>query len=64
MQRGHTADMLNTVDNLIAYASAFFSLNIGDLIYTGTPAGVGPVALQDHLEGFLEGERVLEVVVR
>ncbi len=64
VQRGHAADMINTVDNLIAYTSTFFSLNIGDLIYTGTPAGVGPIALHDHLEGFLEGERLLEVTVR
>jgi 2-keto-4-pentenoate hydratase/2-oxohepta-3-ene-1,7-dioic acid hydratase in catechol pathway len=64
VQQGHTADMLNSVDAVIAYASTFFSLNIGDLIFTGTPAGVGPVAVHDHLEAFLEGERVLELMIK
>ena len=64
VQKGHTADMLNTVDAVIAYASSFFSLNIGDLIYTGTPAGVGPVALHDRLEAFLEGEQVLDLLIK
>jgi 2-keto-4-pentenoate hydratase/2-oxohepta-3-ene-1,7-dioic acid hydratase in catechol pathway len=64
VQRGYAGDMLNTIDGVIAYASTFFSLNIGDLIFTGTPAGVGPVAIHDRLEGFLEGERVLEVFIK
>lgn len=64
VQQGHAADMLSTIDQVIAYASTFFSLNIGDLIFTGTPAGVGPVALHDRLEGFLEGEQVLEVLIK
>lgn len=44
--------MLFSVDKIIAYVSQFFTLNIGDLIFTGTPAGVGPVAILDELEGF------------
>jgi 2-keto-4-pentenoate hydratase/2-oxohepta-3-ene-1,7-dioic acid hydratase in catechol pathway len=64
VQSGWAGDMLNTIDKVIEYASAFFSLNIGDLIFTGTPAGVGPVAVHDHLEAFLEGERVLSFDVK
>ena len=58
VQQGNTADMLFPVDKIIAYVSRFFTLKIGDLIYTGTPVGVGPVSIGDHLEGYL-GERKL-----
>jgi 2-keto-4-pentenoate hydratase/2-oxohepta-3-ene-1,7-dioic acid hydratase in catechol pathway len=64
VQQGWSGDMLNTIDKVIAYASTFFSFNIGDLIFTGTPAGVGPIALHDHLEGFLDGESVLSLDIR
>ncbi len=64
VQRGHTADMLTDVDSLISYISQFFTLKMGDLIYTGTPVGVGPVKEGDHLEGWLEDEKVLEFNVR
>jgi 2-keto-4-pentenoate hydratase/2-oxohepta-3-ene-1,7-dioic acid hydratase in catechol pathway len=64
VQSGWAGDMLNSIDKVIEYASTFFSLNIGDLIFTGTPAGVGPVAVHDHLEGFLEGERVLSFDIK
>ncbi len=64
VQQGHAADMLNSVDKVIAYASTFFSLNTGDLIFTGTPAGVGPIAVGDRLEGFLEGKPVLDLLVK
>ena len=60
VQEGHTADMLYTVDELIAYISRFFTLRTGDLLYTGTPAGVGPVAIDNHLEGWLEDRKVLD----
>ncbi len=60
MQRGHTADMLYTVDELIAYISRFFTLRTGDLLYTGTPTGVGPVDIDNHLEGWLEGQKVMD----
>lgn len=52
-QQGNTKDMLFTIDALIAYVSQFVSLKIGDLLYTGTPAGVGPVAIGDRLQGFI-----------
>ena len=64
VQQGYAGDMLNSIDKVIAYASTFFSLNIGDLLFTGTPAGVGPVALHDRLEGFLEGLPVLDVLIK
>ena len=59
VQEGSTSDMLYTVDEIIAYISQFFTLKTGDLLYTGTPAGVGPVHIGDRLEGWLEGRRVL-----
>ena len=64
VQRGHTVDMLFGVDELVAYVSQFFMLKTGDLIFTGTPVGVGPLQIGQHVEGFLEGERVLGFNVR
>ncbi|MBQ3804838.1 MAG: fumarylacetoacetate hydrolase family protein [Prevotella sp.] len=59
-QEGCTSDMLCTIDRLIAYISQFFTLKTGDLLYTGTPVGVGPVNIDDHLEGYLEERKVLD----
>ena len=59
-QEGCTRDMLTSIDRLIAYISTFFTLKTGDLLYTGTPVGVGPVKIGDHLEGYLEGRKVLD----
>lgn len=53
VQDGNTKDLIFSFDNLIVYLSKFFKLQMGDLIYTGTPAGVGSVAIGDRLEGFL-----------
>lgn len=64
VQDGHTRNMIFSVDRIIAYVSKFFSLQIGDLIYTGTPAGVGPVKPEDHLEGYLQGNKVLDVMIK
>ncbi|MGN0220703.1 MAG: fumarylacetoacetate hydrolase family protein [Prevotella sp.] len=60
VQQGCTADMLYSIDRLIAYISRFFTLKTGDLLYTGTPVGVGPVHIDDHLEGYLMQQKVLE----
>ena len=60
-QIGQTADMLYTIDQLIAYVSRFFTLKTGDLLYTGTPAGTGPVQIEDYLEGWLEDRKVLDL---
>ena len=60
VQKGCSSDMIYGVDELIAYISKFFTLKTGDLLYTGTPVGVGPVKVGDHLEGFLEDRKVLD----
>jgi 2-keto-4-pentenoate hydratase/2-oxohepta-3-ene-1,7-dioic acid hydratase in catechol pathway len=52
--------MLYKIDEIIAYISQFFTLKTGDILYTGTPAGVGPVKINDHLEGWLEERKVLD----
>ena len=64
VQEGHTRKMLFSVDRIIAYVSRFFTLKIGDLIYTGTPAGVGPVHIGDRLEGYLGDRKLLDFHVR
>ncbi|MBR6046762.1 MAG: fumarylacetoacetate hydrolase family protein [Bacteroidaceae bacterium] len=64
VQRGFTGDMLYKVDELVSYISHFFTLKTGDLIYTGTPVGVGPVHIDDHLVGYLEGKKVMEFNVK
>ena len=56
--------MLYTVDEIIAYISQFFTLKTGDLLYTGTPAGVGPVSIGDRLVGWLEDRQVLNVACK
>lgn len=63
-QQGHTKDMLFSVDNLIAYISQFFTLKIGDLIFTGTPAGVSPVAINDRLTGYIEDKLMFDFLVK
>lgn len=64
VQEGNTADMLFSVDKIIAYVSRFFTLKIGDLIYTGTPAGVGEVRVGDHLQGYIGDRKLLDFHVR
>lgn len=64
VQSGHTGDMLFKIDRIIAYVSQFCTLKIGDMIFTGTPVGVGPVKIDNHLEGYLENEKVLDFYIR
>lgn len=64
VQQGNTADMLFKVDEIIAYISRFFTLKIGDLLFTGTPVGVGPVAIGQNLQGYLDEEKVLDFDIR
>ncbi len=64
VQRGNTKEMIYPVDKIISYISRFFTLKIGDLIFTGTPAGIGPVAIDDHLQGYLEDRKLLDFHVR
>lgn len=60
VQVGNTKDMLFTFDFLVSYCSRFFTLKTGDLIYTGTPAGVGPVMPGDRLVGKMEGKTMFD----
>lgn len=64
VQQGDSARMLFTIDELISHISNYFTLKIGDLIYTGTPSGVGPVAVGDRLEGFLEGRKMFDFLIK
>ena len=64
VQEGNTKDLLFTFDTLIAYVSRFFTLKTGDLIYTGTPEGVGPVAIGDKLEASIENETLLSFEIK
>ena len=63
-QTGDTRQMLFTVDRIIAAVSRYMTLRMGDLIYTGTPAGVGPVSPGDNLRAVLEGRELLNFDIR
>lgn len=63
-QVGSVEDMIFSFDKIIAYISQFVSLKVGDLIFTGTPEGVGPVKIGDKLEGFLNGESFLKLNIK
>lgn len=60
VQEGCACDMLFKIDEIISYISQFFTLKTGDLLYTGTPAGVGPVNIGYHMEGYIEDRKVME----
>lgn len=64
VQTGHSKDMLFSVDQIIAYVSQFVTLKIGDLIYTGTPAGVGKINIGDRIEASIEGKSLLHFEVK
>lgn len=64
VQDGHSRDMIFSIPEMIAYLSQFNTLKTGDLIYTGTPSGVGPVKISDQLVGTLEGQEVLKVRIK
>jgi len=64
VQEGTTRDMIFNFDQLIAYVSKFMTLRIGDLLFTGTPAGVGKVSVGDRLEAYLEGKKLLAFNVK
>ena len=63
-QQGNTADMLFTIPQIITFASQFFTLKKGDLIFTGTPAGVGKVNIGDNLIGFLNENKMLDFMIK
>ncbi|WP_108801636.1 fumarylacetoacetate hydrolase family protein [Aquimarina sp. Aq107] len=64
VQEGNTKLMLWKIDELIAYVSQYFTLKIGDIIFTGTPAGVGAVKTNDNLKGFIEDKEVFSIKVK
>lgn len=64
VQIGHTKLMLWKIDELIAYVSKYFMLKKGDVIFTGTPAGVGRVSVNDYLTGVLEGQELFRINVK
>ncbi|WP_338733252.1 fumarylacetoacetate hydrolase family protein [Mangrovimonas cancribranchiae] len=64
VQEGNTSHMLWKIDEIIEYVSKYFTLKIGDIIFTGTPAGVGKVIANDKLKGFLEGREMFSITVK
>jgi len=64
VQKGNSDRMLWNIDELVSYVSQFFTLKIGDIIFTGTPEGVAAVKSDDVLEGFLEGQKLFRIQVK
>jgi acylpyruvate hydrolase len=64
VQKGNTSLMLFSFDYIISYVSKYFTLKRGDIIFTGTPKGVGPVQINNHLDGYLNGEKLLDFNVK
>ena len=64
VQVGNVKDMIFSIDQLIVYISQFMTLKTGDLIYTGTPAGVGPVQIGDKLTGFIEDRKMFDLIIK
>ena len=64
VQTGNTKDLLFSFDTIISYISKFITLKTGDLIYTGTPEGVGPVKIGDRLEGYIEEHKLLHFEIK
>ena len=64
VQQGNSGQMIFSFDYIVAYISNYFSLNIGDIIFTGTPAGVGECVVGDDLEGFMEDESMFELSIK
>jgi 2-keto-4-pentenoate hydratase/2-oxohepta-3-ene-1,7-dioic acid hydratase in catechol pathway len=64
VQKGNTGNMIFHIDQLIAYVSKFVTIRTGDLLFTGTPVGVGPVSIGDRLKGYMNGVLMLDFFVR
>jgi len=64
VQQGNTADMIFKIDEIIEYVSRFVTLRMGDLIFTGTPAGVGRVEINNHLQGYINNRRLLDFRIK
>ncbi|PLX02082.1 MAG: 2-hydroxyhepta-2,4-diene-1,7-dioate isomerase [Marinilabiliales bacterium] len=63
-QAGNSSDMIFNFNHIISYLSQFITLKLGDLIFTGTPVGVGPIKIDDHFEAFIENEKMLDLKVK
>ncbi len=63
-QQGTSSDMISSIDEIVSYVSKFFTLKIGDLIYTGTPAGVGEVKIGDRLKGYIENREMFDFEIK
>jgi 2-keto-4-pentenoate hydratase/2-oxohepta-3-ene-1,7-dioic acid hydratase in catechol pathway len=63
-QQGNSSDMIFSIDKIIEYVSQFVTLKLGDLIFTGTPVGVGPIKIDDHFEAFIEDQKLLDFKVK
>lgn len=64
VQVGNTNNLIFSFESIIAFVSEYITLRKGDLIYTGTPAGVGPVSIGDHLEGYIEDQKLLDFNIK
>jgi 2-keto-4-pentenoate hydratase/2-oxohepta-3-ene-1,7-dioic acid hydratase in catechol pathway len=64
VQHGNTSDLIFSIETIISYVSQFITLKTGDLIFTGTPSGVGPTAIGDHFEGFIGSEKILDLKIK
>jgi 2-keto-4-pentenoate hydratase/2-oxohepta-3-ene-1,7-dioic acid hydratase in catechol pathway len=64
VQQGNSGLMINNFDKIVSYISNYFSVNIGDLVFTGTPAGVGECVVGDELEGLIDQEKMFTVEVK
>ena len=64
VQEGNTKDMIFSIDRIIAYVSKFFTLKKGDIIFTGTPKGVGKVNIKDRLSAYIEGQKLLDFEIK
>ena len=64
VQKGYSRDMVFNFDEIINHVSKYMTLKIGDLIFTGTPEGVGPIKIGDHLEGFLNDKKIINLNIK
>ena len=64
VQKGNSKDMIFSIDEFIAYASRFFTFKIGDILFTGTPSGVGPVKIGDRLEGYIFDRKMFDFKIK
>jgi 2-keto-4-pentenoate hydratase/2-oxohepta-3-ene-1,7-dioic acid hydratase in catechol pathway len=64
VQQGNSKEMIFDFDYIVSYISNFFSINIGDLVFTGTPKGVGEIVVGDEIEAFIENESLLTLDVK